>query len=474
MKKLFNLTLVLFALILASCDYNDKNFPGYDELANPSDIQAMEYILTDADYKTIANNSSNKSMAKEAGVDAQLKLVESQKAFNPDILARDYMPAFLAYRFPTLDDKSAIRVTYNFIEDLGMSYPELNGMSIVSLNTNDYDTVYGTTSNDNFFKNEADVNKGMSKILKGRVKEVAEGQLVLATYNLTADKVVTSSVWKYTSEAWSAYDNKEVYVMQKVDYATMSIGYDNFSGSQADSYLPTFLKIKFPYTSADTKKTVVYKFYASSNTTVRADEYVYDGSNWTKQKSSVVVTMTDQFVRTGNVWMYNPSVTINLSPIRNDKAIQDYYQAAVDWVWENIDQPAGCTQQGQGYVTSYKNDDKFGGMSAYYNNIDQRAAKAVEQVKKSPLESISTAYDNMTDEEIMAKMRENLKLELAGMLEKKHPEATPVDGIDVIYTINMPIYTGTNVTENNWTIQYKVVSQGKFEYVENSLKPIEK
>ena len=171
--------------------------------------------------------------------------------------------------------------------------------------------------------------------------------------------------------------------------------------------------------------------------------------------------------------MYNPSVTINLPPIRNDAVIMAYYQAAVDWVWENIDKPAGCTAKGQGYVTSFGNNDYYGGMSAFYNNVDMRPSEARKQVAKSTIDAIKNAYPaSMTDEQVEAKMTENLIIELNGMLQKKHPEAAPVEGIDVIYTINIPIFKGTPVEQNTHTIQYKVVGQGKFEYVDGSLKPI--
>lgn len=80
--------------------------------------------------------------------------------------------------------------------------------------------------------------------------------------------------------------------------------------------------------------------------------------------------------------------------------------------------------------------------------------------------------DEWTDTQVQDKMKENLIKEFVGMLEKKHPEAIPINGIDVIYTINMPIFTGATVTKNNYTIQYKVVGPGQFEYVEGSLQPL--
>ena len=47
-----------------------------------------------------------------------------------------------------------------------------------------------------------------------------------------------------------------------------------------------------------------------------------------------------------------------------------------------------------------------------------------------------------------------------------NPDAKMVDGVDVFYTINFGVYTGT---AENWTVVYKLVADGKFEYVEGSL-----
>ncbi len=474
MKKIVNIVLIAIAFFITSCDYNGKHFPNYND-NTPTDVQTIDYTMTDADYKTVATNSTNKALANADGVADNLKLVETQKAFNEAISAEKYAPALLAIKFPTLDNNSAVRLTYNVMGSLPAYIDTLNRVGIIALNNNDYDTVYNTASDTTYFKNQAQINTFMSKILKGRLPAAIQDTIIHTTYNFRVGTTteIRANLFKYSGSDWVEYKNSLVYVMQKNDYTPMGLRYDNFSGTQADSYLPVFLKNKYPYAAADQKVCVVYKYYvSSSNTYIKADEYTYDGTSWAK--STAITTITNQFVKTGNKWVFNPSVTINLSPIRNDAAIQAYYQAAVDWVWENIDQPAGCTAKGQGYVTSYGNNDYYGGMSAYYNNVDMRAEKAREQTSKSTIEAIKNAYPaEWTTQQVEDQMAKNLIAELNGMLQKKHPEAVPVEGVEVIYTINMPIYKGTPVTTNTHTIKYKVVGQGKFEYVEGSFLPIE-
>ena len=52
---------------------------------------------------------------------------------------------------------------------------------------------------------------------------------------------------------------------------------------------------------------------------------------------------------------------------------------------------------------------------------------------------------------------------MPGALAAIHPEAAPIEGLDVIYTITFGTYTGSNGTE---TIRYKVVGQGQFEFID--------
>ena len=77
----------------------------------------------------------------------------------------------------------------------------------------------------------------------------------------------------------------------------------------------------------------------------------------------------------------------------------------------------------------------------------------------------------MSDADIEKLMWERLPESFPHALEALYSTVAPVDGIDVIYTINFGIYDGSATT--SWTIQYKVVGVGKFEYIAESLKKVE-
>ena len=99
MNKIMNILMVAIVFAAVSCDYNSKNFPGYNDSNTPKDIKTLEYTMTDDDYNTVANNSTNKGLAKADGKEAELKQIETQKAFNAIITAEKYAPALIALSF---------------------------------------------------------------------------------------------------------------------------------------------------------------------------------------------------------------------------------------------------------------------------------------------------------------------------------------------------------------------------------------
>ena len=273
---------------------------------------------------------------------------------------------------------------------------------------------------------------------------VKSSEFTVPYTNVTALYVFDGSKWK-TSNA--------VAVLQSSDYEAMGQKYYNLT--EPDFYLPIYLKGAFPYAKANDIQLVGYKLYAGGKTSLACDKYVFDGSAWNKDNG--VVVETAQFVKTGGKWMYDPNVTITLPAGKGQELSTLYFQACTDWVWENIDKAKlGVSDKGKGYVTSYGNNEYYCGTSAYQGNVDLRPAKAKEQYP--------AGYEGMTDDQILDLMKTRFATEvMPGALAAIHPEAAPIEGLDVIYTITFGTYTGSNGTE---TIRYKVVAPGKFEFID--------
>lgn len=263
----------------------------------------------------------------------------------------------------------------------------------------------------------------------------------------------TAALFKYSGSAWSAYT--QAMLLTKADFKEMGSNYDNFSTSMnPDNYLPVFLANKYPYAQLNDVKTIAYKYYAGS-TTVVADEYCKTATGWVK--NSFTEQTTEQFVKNNGSWKYNPSTVIVLPNVK-DGITKIYMQTAVDWVWENIDQKQlGLSSKGKGYVSSYGNNDYYGGFSAYYGNIDWRVSAAKAQYAQG--------FEGLSDDEITNLLQTRMIEVWAHVLTQLNPSAKPVDGIEVIYTIQFVVYDGAN---KNCQAKYKVTAPATFEYIEDS------
>ena len=230
-------------------------------------------------------------------------------------------------------------------------------------------------------------------------------------------------------------------------------GYTTLTAAQADANLPIFLKVNFPYATEGTQRYVVYDEYKTGYV---ARLYIFNGTEWAQNNNTETTTL--QFVRNNGQWKADPSVVIVLPSGRNQELSMLYFQTCTDWVYENIDVPLGSTSitSGLGYVTSFGNNEYYSGTSAYQGNVDLRADKAAAQYPDG--------YAGMTDAEIQALMKQRFETEvMPAALAIIHPDAMPMDGVQVTYTITFGTYDGANATE---TIRYEVTAPGTFTFLD--------
>ncbi len=276
-----------------------------------------------------------------------------------------------------------------------------------------------------------------------------------AVAKAAAAEVPTSKVnalYQYSGGKWVVASGYAV--LSDADYTAMGQTYKNLT--EPANYLPTYLKTTYPYAQADDVKNVVYTYYNSSKSSLACDQYIYNGSEWVLNDG--ITTETTQFVRTGGEWMYDPNVTITLPAGKSQELSTTYYQACVNWVYEHICKPLGDTSitSGKYYISSYGNNEYYSGTSAYQGNVDIRASAAKSQYP--------TEYENMADEDVVKLMKQRFMNEvMPGALSTLHPDAKPIDGIDVIYTINFYAYTGSTVAYN---ARFRVVGVGQFEPID--------
>ena len=75
----------------------------------------------------------------------------------------------------------------------------------------------------------------------------------------------------------------------------------------------------------------------------------------------------------------------------------------------------------------------------------------------------------MSDDEIKDLVYSRVPQAFKIGLEIKYPDVEPIDNMEIIYTVNFGAYDGSPL---NFTIQYKVIGKGEFEYIEGSFKKL--
>lgn len=462
MKKQILITLSAVGLLLGGCHYNEDNFEGLDKSTEPTNVFSKEYLLLDEDYATISKNTANGNIAREAGVSSQLTRLATDKYFTSTITAKQYIPAYLAARYFTADAGSAIKMTYQEMLDQPEYMTVLNKATIYTLAAADYKKAWGTGGTLRFFSPAKPAATYLPEILKEKIANPKDGQVICASFNLadtepvsptdagTAKYLLTNALYSYNGTVWKAYTANNAIMMSLVDFQPMGSKYDNFDATRlADTHLPVFLNLKYPYAQEEDEYVAVYKYYASGSTTIKADKYVFAEGKFVKE--NWIETVVSQFVYSGGKWNFDPSTVITLPAVRSDPLSTAFYTAIVEAV--NVANPS--------YVSSHGNNEYYYGSSYYNNNFDFRPSAWKGQAPN--------VYGDMKDAELTKLMFDRLPEACAIALKALYSSAEPVEGIDVIYTINFIVYDGASTP---YVIKYKVSGKGQFEYIDKSLQKV--
>ncbi len=368
------------------------------------------------------------------------------------------------YPAPKVYDRAALDAIMNDINNKAFTYVEIAGKVSVSGNNININLAGDGTAVGSIYyataAQKAIATDGADVVVRGWLTYLSGSKYcnIIAT-DITTPAVAASPraaaaasvpmevknvMYVFSGNSWAPAADMDV--LDPADYTAMGQTYGNLSGTAPDTYLPMYLRNKYPYALAGTHKYVVYKFYAGGTTTNAVGDYTFDGTEWTK--TPVTETAVSQFVRVQGSWMFDPSVVLTLTTAKNDATSLAYYTACVDYVRDIV-------PDGANYVTSYGNNEYWAGASWYQNNIDLRAGKARAQYEEG--------WAGYTDDEIVETMKTRFVEEsLLYAVNKLNPDAKPNPDVEVLYTINFYAYTG--VTTGPHTAVYKVTAPGKLEF----------
>lgn len=414
MKKIYFFACMAAALTLftACDDYNERNFPGYDEANNPANLANYTYTLTAADFTTIANSIKKpvndsisaerakfkiaKNRADSAVIEDEIKRLQLRLTTDPVYVAatevannryfsaawpaQTAIPHLLNQKYTLSDPKSSVKVTYDFAD--GGDTTAIAATHKYTLTDEDY-TAMGTATNQ-------------------------PGQ------------------------------------------------YKNFSAAIPTTfYLNAYLKTKNPYATVNDKRMVRYKYFNK----VAVNQYrimTYDGKDWKSDK-------TDQFLlTTGKKWVFDP--TIYIVQVVNDRTkdanglpgnMSNMYSVIVHNVWNNPDLNK--------YVSSFKNDEYYYGASAYQGNFSfQYSVREGTPYLDAALKALGT------EDEKISFMFNRVNEAIIIYLKYAYPDAKPVtsEGLDQYFAVTFRVYerymSGTST--NNYQAIFQCTSADPLEF----------
>ena len=285
-------------------------------------------------------------------------------------------------------------------------------------------------------------------------------------------KVKSEKQYAFFKFNGSAYEATDIVAVQPADYTAMGQGYGNFTAPAQDSYLPKFLSEKYPYAQVDDKLYVGYRCYSGGATSWKVDEYLFNGE-WTK--TAYFESRQDQFRKTEGEWLIDRTLELDFTSTSSPET-KAFYQYCVNWVYDFKDVPMGAPARdnageiisteivlidgnkpaGNYWVSNYGNNEFYTGASAYYGNMDWRPSA----VKGG---FAAAGMGDLSDDEILAKLKEHTAEVYAEVLGYMYPEVTADDYKKVI--IKVYCY-GPN---KNYSFTFDVVEKGKFQYAADSL-----
>ena len=337
-------------------------------------------------------------------------------------------------------------------------------------------SIYGATD-----ELKAQLSDGLECTLYGYFVSISAGKYInmivtsvdtAATASTLALTVKSEKRYAYFKYNGTGYEAADVVAVQPADYTSMGQGYGNFTNPTQDMYLPQFLSEKYPYAQVDDKLYVGYRCYAGGETSWRVDEYIFNGE-WTK--SVYFADKTDQFRKQEGEWLVDRSLELDFTNTSSADT-KAFYQYCVNWVYDFKDVPMGAPARdnageivsteivlingekpaGNYWVSNYGNNEFYTGASAYYGNMDWRPSA----VKGG---FAAAGMGELSDDEILAKLKENTAEVFGEVLSYVYPEMTSEEYKKVI--IKVYAY-GPN---KNYSLTFDVVETGKFAYAADSL-----
>ncbi len=180
--------LALSLTALYSCNQLDDIYKDLDKDAVGNVKTLDDYVLTDADYKYVAD-----VVKKDTTItDTSLKeIFLNNYAFNSAVPADKYIPMILAERFYSWEEGSSVGVTYNSLKNLTESFEPYAALQSYMFTSEDYAAVWEFP----FFAPSNDLESILLETLETNFPDATANELVLLKYKYSSVEPTISPVF---------------------------------------------------------------------------------------------------------------------------------------------------------------------------------------------------------------------------------------------------------------------------------------
>ena len=210
MKFKYNfLAISLLGAMAVSCDPMEDIYNEIDAQENVIKKTEDEYVLTKADYESIASTASKKAKdEKNEELSLWASKVKSELALNEFVSADGYVPALLAKLYPSWGKGSSVGVTYNFHQSVDEFTSQFVSTQYVNVGYRDYASIWEKEGfNPNFLSPKHKPYYEIPNLLKKKFPQPDANQYVLVDYMYDE----TDSKPFYLKENFSQIkENKEI------------------------------------------------------------------------------------------------------------------------------------------------------------------------------------------------------------------------------------------------------------------------
>ena len=448
MNKKLIYSLCAASFLITACDYNEDNFPGFDQ--EPlTDVIYYEGDFT-GKYPTEGYFSivqGNEDAGKETIEKALISMLEDT--------------------YPYCDKGSSAKIKVKVADVMPEQMEEPAFDDKYTLQKEDYDamgTGKGQPGEHDNFSSTAKPNDYLPAFCATKFADKAEGIVMKVTYVYYSGKAVNeykfykkgaNNVWKEEPLFYIADKN---YELTNDDYAAMGTetgepGESNTftSVAQANSVLPIFLQNKYVYVStAGLTVEMTYKVAGAKKSAF----YRYDGSAWGvyNPKASVVVSISERITVMkfdGKDWKLSNLI----SRIEKVNVGKPEYKKLVEWVKANKPEYMSTMNETSEYY--------FGADCDKNNNINNKYSTWTQYY------NVDGYLDGLDDAEIQTIMDERLAKEAFPLILL--PDMVTNPDPDTSYTVIYKVYGGRG--NGNYAMSFYYNADDKT-YIWDEMTPV--